>query len=73
MKPALLSNLALIREARITKDPEQQLILASHPSKLVRRALIQNPYLCEEAIALVGDDLLSIRSRMGARIRTAKN
>lgn len=42
-------NITLMDEARITKDCERQLELASHPSALVHRALLQNPSLCEQA------------------------
>jgi len=46
-------NIELIREAKTTTDCERQCELARHISVLVRRALSENPKLCNEAKAIL--------------------
>lgn len=55
------SNIELAREAIQTNDEERQVLLAQHPSRVVKRALATNKALCQRAMEILGDELEDLR------------
>ena len=66
-------NLALAREAAETQDAERQMLLASHPSEVVRYALSKNPHLIPEVEELLKNEIDQLRGKTGhSALATAK-
>lgn len=57
------SNIDLAREAESTKDCERQVVLAAHPSEIVRMSLAKNPVLCDDAVKALGDEIETLRRK----------
>ncbi len=55
------TNLDLAREAVTSKDCARQVELSSHPSEVVRAALLRNKSLCDEAMEALSNEVDALR------------
>ncbi len=64
-------NLALVDEAAVTMDCGRQTLLARHPSKIIRAALLRNSALCAGALDILGDEVDALRNMTSSRVKAS--